>query len=138
MNQFLKLPCETGQLATLRQFLDRILKGTPLSETEQMQVILAVEEVAANLIIHSHSCNPEQTIDLHVITAPTELCFEIKDKGESFNLLDYQEPELEEVIKTKRKGGLGIMLVKKIMDRIEFESNGLQNTCRLIKLLNSK
>lgn len=138
MTQVLKLPCETGQLAILRQFLDKILKDTTLSATEQLQVILAVEEVAANLIIHSHSCNPEQSIDLQVITGPGQLCFEIKDKGESFNILDYQEPDLEEVIKAKRKGGLGIMLVKKIMDRIEFESNGHQNTCRLIKLLNSK
>ncbi len=37
----------------------------------------------------------------------------------------------------KRKGGLGIILVKKIMDEIEFESENGTNTCRLIKWFHS-
>jgi serine/threonine-protein kinase RsbW len=37
------------------------------------------------------------------------------------------------VIGEKRKGGIGILLVKKIMDEIEFESKNGENTCRLIK-----
>ncbi|HAZ24758.1 MAG TPA: anti-sigma factor, partial [Algoriphagus sp.] len=41
------------------------------------------------------------------------------------------------VISEKRKGGLGIILVRKIMDEIEFESDRGINTCRLIKLFRS-
>ena len=59
--------------------------------------------------------------------------FEITDQGEAFNLLDYDAPELKQVVEEKRKGGLGIILVKKIMDEIEFESKNGKNICRLIK-----
>lgn len=138
MKDKLKLYCNTGQLVVLRNFLEKILNNTPLSEIEKHQVILAVEEVCANLIIHSHACNPTTYIELKTRILDGQAIFEIMDFGEGFNILEYQEPEITQVIKTKRKGGLGIMLVKKIMDKIEFESNGTKNTCRLFKELKSK
>lgn len=62
-----------------------------------------------------------------------KLSIEITDKGDAFNLLEYEVPDLKKVIEEKRKGGIGILLVKKIMDEIEFESKNGENTCRLIK-----
>lgn len=138
MKDKLKLYCNTGQLVILRNFLEKILINTPLSEIERHQVILAVEEVCANLIIHSHACNPTAYIELNTQVLDGQVVFEIMDFGEGFNILEYHEPEITQVIKAKRKGGLGIMLVKKIMDKIEFESNGIKNTCRLFKELKSK
>lgn len=138
MSSQLRLYCDTAQLSDLRQFLEAILKETPLSEIEQHQVILAVEEVCANLIIHSHDCNSKEYIDLNVISSQNLIVFEILDFGKGFNILEYQEPEISQVIKSKRKGGLGIILVKRIMDKIEFESSENKNICRLYKNLNSK
>lgn len=138
MHSQLRLYCDTAQLSDLRQFLEGILKETQMSEIEQHQVILAVEEVCANLIIHSHDCNSKEYIDLNVISSPALIVFEILDFGKGFNILEYQEPELSQVIKSKRKGGLGIILVKRIMDKIEFESFENKNICRLYKFLNSK
>lgn len=138
MKKRLRLYCNTDQLVNLRQFLDEKLRLTPLSEIDSLQVILAVEEVCANLIIHSHECNPTEFIELDVNRQNGTIIFEIKDYGQGFNILEYQEPNIDHVLKTKRKGGLGIMLVKKIMDKIEFESNGTKNTCRLFKNLESK
>jgi|TARA_R100000365_G_C2747314_1_gene77104 serine/threonine-protein kinase RsbW len=108
-----------------------------MSDSDILQVTLAVEEVCANLIIHSHSCNEEDHIVLSVEKDAEKLIFEIKDEGEAFNLLDYEMPDLKKVISEKRKGGLGIILVRKIMDEIEFESDRGINTCRLIKLFRS-
>lgn len=138
MRDELKLYCQKSKLSELRLFLTDVLWDIRLSEIQKNQVILAVEEVCANLIIHSHACNPEDSIMLDVTKDRNKIIFEIKDFGEAFNLLEYQEPLLADVIKEKRKGGLGIILVKKIMDSIEFETTGSQNTCRLTKCLNSK
>jgi len=138
MRHELKLYCKTNQLVILRSFLNEILVKTSLPEIEQHQVILAVDEVCANLMIHSHQCDPAHFITVQVLIQENGLIVEISDSGESFNLLEYQEPEVLEVKKTKRKGGLGIILVKKIMDKIEFESSGSLNTCRLFKNLKSK
>jgi serine/threonine-protein kinase RsbW len=138
MNSQLRLYCDTSQLSDLRQFLEGILYETSLTEIEQHQVILAVEEVCANLIIHSHDCNSKEYVDLNVKASPNLVLFEILDYGKGFNILEYQEPEISQVIKSKRKGGLGIILVKRIMDKIEFESFGNKNICRLYKNLISK
>ncbi|GAB2628762.1 ATP-binding protein [Belliella aquatica] len=138
MKHELKLYCDTTRLSDLRIFLSEILQNTSLSEIEQHQVTLAVDEVCANLIIHSHGCNGEEFIQIGVEKDAGLLKIEIRDSGEGFNITEYREPEINHVKKAKRKGGLGIILVKKIMDKIEFETSGKQNTCRLFKNLKSK
>ncbi|MBS4073400.1 ATP-binding protein [Algoriphagus aquatilis] len=137
MKSKLNLSCQTSALSELRSFLQRTLTGFQLSEIEKHQITLAVEEVCANLIIHSHGCNPEDEIELEVKDLSEALIFEITDQGLAFNLLEYDAPDLKKVMVEKRKGGLGIILVKKIMDKIEFESNNGKNTCRLIKKFRS-
>lgn len=138
MRHELDLACEKTRLGELRSFLSGVLEPKGLSDIVQNQLILAVEEVCANLIIHSHGCNPNDTIKLRVTDDSQKIIFEIYDSGEAFNILEYQTPDLSHVIKEKRKGGLGILLVKKIMDKIEFESKNSQNVCRLVKQLKSK
>jgi serine/threonine-protein kinase RsbW len=117
----------------LRSFLQRSLEAYGFSEVDRHQVTLAVEEVCTNLIIHSHASNPKEVIYLEVKELEKKLAIEITDKGDAFNLLEYEVPDLKKVIEEKRKGGIGIFLVKKIMDEIEFESKNGKNTCRLIK-----
>lgn len=133
MNHKLNLSCSTAALAELRNFLQQNLAVYTLSEADRHQVTLAVEEVCSNLIIHSHACNPKDEIHLEIKSLDKKMIVEITDKGDAFNLLEYQVPELSQVIEEKRKGGIGILLVKKIMDEIEFESENGKNVCRLIK-----
>ena len=133
MSPKLKLSCCTSALVELRSFLQRSLEAYGFSEVDRHQVTLAVEEVCTNLIIHSHASNPKEVIYLEVKELKEKLAIEITDKGDAFNLLEYEVPDLKKVIEEKRKGGIGIFLVKKIMDEIEFESKNGKNTCRLIK-----
>ncbi len=137
MKHRLDISCQTSALSELRAFLQQALGGGALNEIEKHQVTLAVEEVCANLIIHSHGCNPKDVIQLEIKDSDEKLIFEISDQGEAFNILNYEVPDLEKVRVEKRKGGLGIILVKKIMDEIEFESKNGTNTCRLIKWFRS-
>ena len=129
----LNLACQTSSLSELRGFLQQNLANYTLSEVERHQVTLAVEEVCANLIIHSHACNPKDKIQLEIKDSSEKVIFEITDEGIAFNLLEYEVPQIKQVVEEKRKGGLGILLVKRIMDEIEFESKNGKNICRLIK-----
>jgi serine/threonine-protein kinase RsbW len=133
MSPKLKLSCCTSALVELRSFLQRSLEAYGFSEVDRHQLTLAVEEVCTNLIIHSHASNPKEVIYLEVKELEKKLAIEITDKGDAFNLLEYEVPDLKKVIEEKRKGGIGILLVKKIMDEIEYESKNGKNTCRLIK-----
>ena len=133
MNPKFNLSCSTAALTELRSFLQQKLAFYRLSEGEKQQVTLAVEEACANLIIHSHACNLKEEIQLEGKEFNKKIIIEIIDKGNAFNLLEYQVPNLNQVIEEKRKGGIGILLVKKIMDEIQFESKNGKNICRLIK-----
>ena len=135
MKRSFQIPCNTSHLKDARNFLNKVLKKTGLNETDQNAIVLAVDEVCANIIIHSE-CDNKQIIELNVEWKGNKLIFEIIDQGIStFDINAYTGPELDEIIQSKRKGGVGILLVKKIMDKIEiFTSNG-SNICRLYKTI---
>lgn len=86
MKHELKLYCEKSRLSELRTFITEVLSTTDLNDISQNQLILAVEEVCANLIIHSHDCNPHSFIILKVRLNDDNIVFEIRDSGKAFNL----------------------------------------------------
>lgn len=116
-----KASCSKDQLRKIRAFVKEVLQGYSISEVKINELILAVDEVCANLIIHSCSCDPNYSIDLIIKKDSKNIIFEFINRGESFDILSYKEPDLEELIESKRKGGLGLMLVNRIMDKIEHE-----------------
>ena len=134
MKQQLKVHCQKEKLKDIRVFVEKILQKHGISDVEINKLVLAVDEVCANLMIHSHQCNPTKQIGVTVNVSPKEeIIFEITDFGEGFNICNYKEPSLEEIIKKQKKGGVGLILVKRIMDRIEFTRKSNLNICRLVK-----
>lgn len=132
----IKISCSTSRLLEIRKFISGVLESHNYPEIETHKLVLAVDEVCANLIIHSNDCNPSQHIELKVEYKEKEsITFEIIDRGISFDMNQYQEPKLKELVIAKRKGGLGLMLVKRIMDKIEFKTEKNTNICRLVKLI---
>lgn len=132
----IKISCSTSKLLDVRKFIASVLEAHNYPEIESHKLVLAVDEVCANLIIHSNNCNPKREIELSIMyNEQKSITFEIVDKGVSFDMNKYKEPALSELVSTKRKGGLGLMLVKRIMDKIEFKSEKNTNICRLIKLI---
>ena len=128
------IPCEKEKLESVRVFVQRQLDTYGLSEIESHKLVLAIDEVCANMIIHSNNCDPNESLELEMKFKKNEnIIFVIRDKGESFDINAYKEPSMQEIISSKRKGGLGLMLVKRIMDKIEFSTEKNHNICRLIK-----
>ncbi|MDW3208597.1 MAG: ATP-binding protein [Reichenbachiella sp.] len=133
MHQF-KTNCKRERLKEIRHFVAEVLTDIGLSEIDAHKVILAVDEVCANLIIHSNKCNPSECLELFIEDHGKDgVLFEIIDYGIGFNYNNYKEPNLEEIIRKRKKGGLGIMLVKNIMDTVEFKNEENKNICRMIK-----
>ena len=128
-----KVPCSTNRLKEVRSFVNSVLHEYEFSEVDISRMVLAVDEVCSNLIIHSNNCNPEEMIELQIKVDSEGVVFEIKDQGVAFTPTSYNEPTLREVIRKKKKGGIGLMLVKRIMDDIQFHSEKSHNVCRLYK-----
>lgn len=136
MKYSLKVPCSKSKLKTIRAFVDETLGQYSISDVDLNMLVLAVDEICANLIVHSYNTSKSaDCIELHIHVEETEgITFEIVDRNnEGFNILNYKEPMLKELVKSRRKGGLGLMLVKRIMDEVQFKSSGRGNICRLYK-----
>jgi serine/threonine-protein kinase RsbW len=101
-------------------------------------MVLAVDEVCANIIIHGQPINLDDYVKINITVVTQGVTFEIIDQGAAFDILKYSEPVLGDLIKSQQKGGVGIMLVKKIMDEIEFTTKPNQNILRLFKKVEFK
>lgn len=133
----LKVYCEKTRLKDIREFITEKLKAYVHDDLEINQMVLAVDEICANLIIHSNYCNANEAINLEVFVEKDGVTFEISDEGEKFDIKKYKEPSIQEVVQTKKKGGIGLMLVRRIMDKVEFKNEEEKNTCILHKRFKS-
>ena len=128
-----KIPCQKSRLGEIRKFLNGLLSEQNISEVDINSLILAVDEMCANIIIHTHNCNPEESIELSVDIQTDGITFEIEEKGSGFDINQYQEPSLKDIITKKKKGGLCLILVRRIMDEIQLIRDNNRNIYRLYK-----
>ncbi|WP_462252954.1 ATP-binding protein [Ekhidna sp.] len=134
MSNKLTIGCNKEELVRVRQFTSDMLDEHKVPDLQAHKLVLAVDEVCANLIIHANDCNPDSRIEFNIKFNPKQIVFTFKDKGAGFDINEYESPSMEELVSTRRQGGLGLMLVKRIMDKIEFSTEKNYNICRLIKL----
>lgn len=136
MKYSIKVPCCKSKLKTIRSFVDDTLGQYIISDIDLNMLVLAVDEVCANLIVHADSENntSEECIVLNIMVRRNTIVFEVIDfKDHGFDFSNYKEPKLDDLIKSRRKGGLGLMLVRRIMDDVEFKTTNSLNVCRMVK-----
>lgn len=135
MQASISVHCDKNNLKDIRLFLEKQLRETRVSEQEIDLIILAVDEICANIIIHSNHCDNSKffNLDFQYIQASSTLKISLLDEGNFFNFKAYQGLSLENLVNQQKKGGLGLKLVQKIMDKIEFKKLGEQNLCTMIK-----
>ena len=134
MNYKYKVGCSIENLKGVRDFIRGSLKRHNVPDITISELVLALDEMCSNIMIHAHQCNPDDLFELHIeIEKGSPLVFEIIDDGTVFDINQFSEPELGNLIHEKRKGGLGIRLVKSIMDKIEYQRQSGRNVCRLTK-----
>ncbi len=134
MNYQYNIGCSLSNLKGIREFIRTSLKDQRVPEIELSAIVLALDEMCSNLMIHAHHCNPDHLLELHIdIPTKGKFIFEIIDDGSLFDINEFHEPELDNLVHQKRKGGLGIRLVKAIMDNVEYLKREEKNVCRLTK-----
>lgn len=131
-----KIPCSKDSLKAIRSFVSDALNAMSVPDIESNMLVLAVDEICANRIVHSNSNN--QTVFIEVVITNNDegsVVFEIIDSGEPFINSNYVEPNLLQLIQDKKKGGLGLMLVHRIMDSVEVNITGNVSVFRMQKKL---
>ncbi len=136
MNNVLRIECSRRNLQQVRDFVRDFLDRRALPELLVNQVVLAIDEVVANFIIHANSEDERQYIDLQLVVENHNLNVEIADYGSTIFLPGPQAaPNLHEYIQQGRKGGMGMALVNRLMDRVEFFTRDQHTICHLSKHL---
>ncbi len=137
MQDHIRISCSRQNLQQVRDFVRGFLLAAQRSELVVNQVVLAVDEVVANFIIHANGEDANQFLDLLLVLSDHHLDIEIEDHGSNLFLPQgaTPSPDLREYIRQGRKGGMGMTLVSRIMDRVEFFERNSHTICHLSKVL---
>ncbi|OFY62853.1 MAG: hypothetical protein A3H98_09705 [Bacteroidetes bacterium RIFCSPLOWO2_02_FULL_36_8] len=126
--------CDRKNLTCIRGFLEKHLTDLVSNPVLRNQIIMAVDEVCSNAMIHANQCNGNE-LEIRFQNSSDKIIIEVIDKGRAFNFSGYKTPEIKNIITENRKNGLGMILIKKIMDTVEFKRRGERNICRMSKKL---
>jgi len=134
MKYHLVISSDKKNLQKARIFLQKILEEWHISPIDSNQVVLVLDEVLANLMIHSLKENETKNIDIFVQIQEEYLLLDIYDYNSPyFDIAAHQDIALETLKRQKRKGGMGLTLVKTIMDLVEVYREGTTNIWHLEK-----
>ena len=132
----LKIPSITENLQMIREFVLKIAAKTGFNEETQEQIALAVDEACTNVIKHAHHHDARRLMDIQIQTDANKMKITITDKGSGFDITKLKDPDVEKYIRESRHGGLGIYLIKTLMDEVDYEFNpGVKNQVQLTKYL---
>ena len=98
-----------------------------LSPKVLFAVNLALEEILTNIISYGYEDNNEHVIVIRLSLKDEELVAEVEDDGRPFNPLEVPEPDISRPLEDRKIGGLGIHLVRNLMDGLEYRRYGGKN-----------
>jgi sigma-B regulation protein RsbU (phosphoserine phosphatase) len=96
------------------------------------KINLALEEALANVIMYAYPEGTQGEVTLSMKVEGNAIRMEISDRGVPFNpLQQQQEADLDVPLEERKIGGLGIHLIKEIMDSVAYEFHEERNVLRL-------
>ncbi len=99
---------------------------------------LAVEEIVANVISHGYDDQNEHSITVRLAFQDGMVLAEVEDDGRPFNPLDAPEPKLDQPLEDRPIGGLGIHLVRNLMDALDYRHTQGKNLLRMKKRVSDR
>ncbi|MDR2759706.1 MAG: SpoIIE family protein phosphatase, partial [Spirochaetaceae bacterium] len=100
----------------------------------QRQIDIAIEEIFVNIAHYAY--NPETGFAvIRIKTGFNEIRFEFEDRGDPYDPLVKSDPDIGASAEDRPIGGLGVFMVKKIMDTVEYRYEGSKNLLALTKTI---
>ena len=95
---------------------------------------LVLEELGINIIRYAYGEDSNETFQIIITSEPSELTVDVIDSGPPFNpLTDAPKPDTDAPMLDRPIGGLGIHLVKSMMDEVDYKRECDRNHLRLVK-----
>ncbi len=126
----------TERLSAVREFVSEAARSFGFSEEDVGKIALAVDEACTNVIKHAYKFDPTKEIAISVKGADRAFMVSIRDNGRAFDPAGIHQPDMKEYMTHFRRGGLGVYLMRSLMDKVEYNIEpGKKNEVRLTKYL---
>jgi serine phosphatase RsbU (regulator of sigma subunit)/anti-sigma regulatory factor (Ser/Thr protein kinase) len=129
----IKLHNKLSELDRFNQALAEFGQQHGLPDKIMHDLNLALEEILTNIISYGYTDAREHEIKVRLRAQPGEVKAEVEDDGQPFNPLDAREPDTAKSLEERTIGGLGIHLVRKLMDGLEYKRQGERNLLTIKK-----
>ena len=123
------------QIPQLAEFIETIADEINLDQGLAMSLNLALEEAVTNVILYAYPKGSDGRVDVEAIISKDKLKFIISDSGKEFDPTAAPEADVTLGVEDRPIGGLGIYLVRKIMDSVSYERTDGKNVLSMIKKL---
>ncbi|WP_456408452.1 SpoIIE family protein phosphatase [Caldithrix abyssi] len=127
------IPAQMSYLTQVRDFIERIGKKFRFDDKIINSFKLVVDEACTNIIRHGYRDIKNGEITIKAIIRRLSLTIIIIDQGISYDPRQANTPDLDKYIKIGKKGGLGILMMRKLMDDMQYAVTERGNELRLTK-----
>lgn len=134
----LTLQNDVRQVAQLNSFVKGAMEQLGIEKPLARKLQLAVEEAVVNVIDYAYPAGKVGTINVKVTSNGHQLRFVITDKGIAFNPTEASQVDTTLSAEERPVGGLGILLVRELMDSVNYERIDGKNVLTLCKEMESK
>ena len=128
-----ELKSSLSELDKLCRNLEAFGKKAGLSKKFIFEINLALDELFTNIISYGFDDDSEHIIKMTITPKNEELCMCIEDDGLPFNMTEFETPDVTCSVEECKIGGLGIHIIKKLMDDICYQRRGKKNVLTLKK-----
>ena len=128
-----ELKSSLSELDRLCQNLETFGDKFGFSKKLIFEINLALDELFTNIISYGFKDDKEHIISVTLTPEKDGLCLCIEDDGTPFNPIDFETPDVACSVEDCKIGGLGIHIMKKLMDEVCYERCGGKNVLNLKK-----
>jgi serine/threonine-protein kinase RsbW len=116
-------PARFEFLDEIREFVAQIAREGGFTEKEIYSLQLAADEAASNIIEHAYEGVSDADFDVTCDMHGDSLTITMLDTGKPFNPSNVKLPNLKADLSERKIGGLGVYLMRKLMDEVHYISN---------------
>ncbi len=116
-------PAQFEFLDEIREFVAQVAREGGFNDKEVYSLQLAADEAATNIIEHAYAGVSDAELDVACDMRGDTLVISMHDTGISFDPSSVKQPNLKADLSERQIGGLGMYLMRKLMDEVRYESN---------------
>ncbi len=136
MRREITLPAIVENIETATDFVNEYLDEIGCSMKMQMKIAIVIDEIISNIVHYAYgSSKGDVTVAVDFETEPKAIMLSFSDSGIAYNPLAKEDPDITLSSEERQIGGMGIFMVKKLMDDISYEHVNGQNVLTVWKKL---